>query len=555
MPRPENDACDAMACVTEDDALHQEDVRCGSPATCRHVEVVLERHHLQLEERFDRLEQRLSQWMALQETGTRDHCFSPKPRATDEARPSDVMLEQSMKHPGVSTRTAIRASTQSVKKAVDLMQDIHARRNQIAEQLTREHHPVKTQSWRLRFKAIYCSRFYQPCVTVSVLLYTIVLGLQTHWMSQSPGANLPTHLNVLDRALFGFMAADFMLRVVTYGPQVMVISGVLPASIDTLVVVAGAAEIVITAITRGGGVWRYQGVRTLRCIRVCQILKVVRTARLTSALRAFHSLVAPVIAAAEVLMWSGMFFALIIYLFALLFTEAYLAALCHSRSCTEDLGEETVLYWGSLTSSMSTLFQSVLGGMDWGSVENSLTELGDFWFALFYCYITFFGFAVFNSITAAFVQSAADFASTDPDTLIFNNVKAKEQLREKLTSLFNLMSRGAESLTLPDFLTWHHDECIHAYFTGLGIETGDSGRLFNLIDKDGDDCISRDEFVDACLDLRGSPRCLSMAFLSSQVEDMQLEFKNLMRYVTASDALMPNDSCTWTVAASASDRD
>ena len=56
-----------------------------------------------------------------------------------------------------------------------------------------------------------------------------------------------------------------------------------------------------------------------------------------------------------------------------------------------------IQYFGSLYTSIATLFRSISGGLDWEAAADSLNPLGIFWVQVFQLYVAFVSFAVLNA--------------------------------------------------------------------------------------------------------------------------------------------------------------
>ena len=61
--------------------------------------------------------------------------------------------------------------------------------------------------------------------------------------------------------------------------------------------------------------------------------------------------------------------------------------------------DELQLYFGSLYSSVVTLFRSIANGLTWGQAADSLEETGFFWVQIFHLYVAFCSFALLNVMT------------------------------------------------------------------------------------------------------------------------------------------------------------
>jgi len=61
--------------------------------------------------------------------------------------------------------------------------------------------------------------------------------------------------------------------------------------------------------------------------------------------------------------------------------------------------DELQLYFGSLYSSVVTLFRSIANGLTWAQAADSLEVTGIFWVQVFHLYVAFCSFALLNVMT------------------------------------------------------------------------------------------------------------------------------------------------------------
>merc|ERR1712196_248947 len=99
------------------------------------------------------------------------------------------------------------------------------------------------------------------------------------------------------------------------------------------------------------------------------------------------------------------------FVFAIVFTQTVTDHIVDTGSVDEELS----YFWGSLTSSMFTLFKSISGGVSWQDASEPLQWVYQPLQWLFAGYIAFTYFAVLNVVTGVFCNSAIETASRDPD--------------------------------------------------------------------------------------------------------------------------------------------
>ena len=165
-------------------------------------------------------------------------------------------------------------------------------------------------------------------------------------------------------------------------------------------------------------------------------------------------------------MWALILLILVIYSFGILFTDAVLDYL-FSHDTSDDV---LVKYFGTVYTSCSTLFRSILGGTDWETAVDALEPVGWAWVSLFHIYIAFCGFAVLNVMTGVFVNSAIKTREKDHETLMQNGVRLKD-LVAKLWSKID--TTGLGQITISEFETLFADEAMQAFFEAIEIKAVD----------------------------------------------------------------------------------
>merc|ERR1719409_2162137 len=117
-------------------------------------------------------------------------------------------------------------------------------------------------------------------------------------------------------------------------------------------------------------------------------------------------------------MWTYVMIGFVLYIFALAATSLI------GRPMTES--EEAVLYFGTVPSSMFTLFQ-IMTLDSWTSVVRPIAALQPWttWFFIFFISVTVF--VLVNLITAVIVQNAFDCSNEDEADLALIRAREKEQ--------------------------------------------------------------------------------------------------------------------------------
>jgi len=231
--------------------------------------------------------------------------------------------------------------------------------------------------------------------------------------------------------------------------------------------------------------------RLLRILRIVRIVRIVRVLRYVSELRA---MVTSILSSCRSLLWT-----LILVLLFTYVVSVYFTSLVADRSESLD-NAEVKRYYGSLMSTLFSLFKALTNGVDWGDLAEPLMDeisphIG-FVFALYMCFAVV---CIMNVITAIFVESSLLRAEEDKES----------QSLQQLQSVFHAtdidcngkITRGELSNALRE----------HKLAESIDIGLNDASALFDLLDVDNTGEVDSEEFVLGCLRIRGAVRGIDMA--------------------------------------------
>merc|ERR1719324_11695 len=242
---------------------------------------------------------------------------------------------------------------------------------------------------------------------------------------------------------------------------------------DSFVVGIGLVETITdlliadTDATSGG----VSSLRVVRILRIARMLRAIRIVRLLLFVRALRDLIVSIAYTMRYLAWSLLLLVIIIYVFAILFTQAatsYLAQLGGDNQAQESHCSDTsrilVEKWSTIPLSMLTLFQVVTNGIDWGEASEPLEKVSLIWMVIFMFYVAFCVLAVLNVVTSVFCQSAIENGQLDHDQVIFHQLKCRRKYVESVRKLFRYLDVDKSGVISAEEFDLHfHDECIQAY--------------------------------------------------------------------------------------------
>jgi len=386
-----------------------------------------------------------------------------------------------------------QASSPSVAGDVMFNTDFHQNRHPAFRSLAR-----MVSTWQ--FESFFATLIFG---------HAILLGLQIEWECQNLTSELPTELAMIHITFTSIFLLEIILRVTAFGAREYFTGQSYAWNlIDVFLVLVAVIEILADALTEDS--FASGSFRILRILRLARSARGLRIIRLLRFIRPLRLLVFSIAVTLKSLVWSIILLFIIIYLFSILFADANLAHFTSGGHTPPEVltDQDLQAHFGSVQTSMHTLFRAISGGLEWRHAANSLNgSIGWGWSSLFTCYIAFCCFAVLNVMTGVFCHSAITSAEQDHEIMVQSMVNEQERIRAAFADLFRQMDKdGSGTITIKEFEKGFQVETTSALFEALGLKAEDAWTLFRSLDKDGDHRVGESEFVEGCIHIRGPAR-------------------------------------------------
>lgn len=356
-----------------------------------------------------------------------------------------------------------------------------------------------------------------------ILSNSLFLGLQLEMKASGETPASLTVVNVIYAILF---TGEMTIRIMAMGLSTYLFGkGAGWNWLDVLVVVPAWVELALDLWTdeqgmEGGSSSTF---RIIRIFKITRLLQVVRSLRIVKFISALRALVMSVVDTTRQLLWALILLGLVQYSFGILFTDAVLDYLASNGPDADQMK-----YFGTVFTSVMTLFRSILGGLDWEYAADALIPVGWFWVQIFHLYIAFCGFAVLNVMTGVFVNSAIKTRERDHETLIQN----KNRFKELVSKIWSKMDAdGHGQITITEFERMFEDESMKAFFSAIELNAVDAWTLFDVLDVDGDHTINIDEFMERCMQLHGPARSVDLYSLKKGIRSLEGIQREIMKHI------------------------
>jgi len=259
----------------------------------------------------------------------------------------------------------------------------------------------------------------------------------------------------------------------------------------------------------GSGVANMTFLRMFRMLRLCRIFRLVRLMQFVGELNAIVSSIAN---SMRPLFWTMVLLSLLIYIVGILFTQlVFTHAIDTDGGYSSD--PELAYWWGSLSRVFLSLYQAIMGGVDWDDLTRPLMKISWYFGPMFVLYMAFAMLAMMNVITGIFVNSAIAHAEQEKD----------QDFSSMSRELFCEEDEDETEVTW-DVFEKHVNQPgnFQAYVRSIGIEPKDAKIMFKLLDSDESGSLDMDELLGGMIRLRAGAKFLDVAIM---VHDFQQSAK------------------------------
>lgn len=276
------------------------------------------------------------------------------------------------------------------------------------------------------------------------------------------------------------------------------------------------------------------GISFGRLLRLSRFTRLMRISRVMRHLQSLRTILYAILASMSSLFWCLIFIMFNMYVFAVFIVSGVADWFSRDGQAQDpELGERLMKWWGSIYRSMVSLFMAITGGADWSDLMEPLREMEVFYESLFLAYIFFMLFGVLNVVVGAFVATTAQIIEGDREVIVRSQMERMAKYKERILGFFREADVDKSgTLTWDEFKDHLQDPAVMAYFQALDLDVTQAHVLFDLLDNDGSDQVTLDEFLDGCVRLRGHARSVEMNKLLFMCDRV---FNRLTAYMRASE--------------------
>eukprot|EP00927_Polykrikos_kofoidii_P027018 TRINITY_DN23925_c0_g1_i2.p1 TRINITY_DN23925_c0_g1~~TRINITY_DN23925_c0_g1_i2.p1 ORF type:complete len:604 (+),score=104.76 TRINITY_DN23925_c0_g1_i2:57-1814(+) len=275
-----------------------------------------------------------------------------------------------------------------------------------------------------------------------------------------------------------------------------------------------------------GSLFMHQRKLSLWAVSALPLLRLFRMFRLVRVVYAIDSLAQLVNMVSDSIMTLvGAFLALLMLIgvFAVWITVLLWANLDIMEDDSQRLAAKTE--FGTILRTSSILLQCVFGGVTWGKPLDILSDVSKPAVAVFLAYVISVHLVAINVFSAVVIERVIELSKSEVGAVVRNEQKATSKFFAEIMDMMAKIDADGDGIVDGSELkTLRHDKRMQAYLVALGLDVEELRHLFGT---DHAHLLSCEDFVNACLKLRGSATRTDAAFISHSIKRVDRKMDKL----------------------------
>ncbi|CAE7368069.1 CAC [Symbiodinium natans] len=402
--------------------------------------------------------------------------------------------------------------------------------------------PVMLDRHRQTVHKWISSSFFDSVIGFIISVNAATIGMEAEFSSRIPAGctescvcleaavicqMMPQWLKVVDYVFFLIYLVEFLLRLYTYGFQVLKSAWI---KFDLFLVLSSMVDIALKQISISSEILNQ--INQIMLVRILRLARLARAVRLMVQFRVLWQLVQGLLHSVSTLLWTFLMVMILVYGFAIVGIETI--QVDQTLPLDHPYNLAVTENFDSFVDAMFTLFQCfTLDSVS--TVYRPLVTHNPALLGYFMAVILIMAISLMNLVTAVMVNSALDQASEDKDVKrAYEAVQKRRQLEELKVMFLELDSDGSGELTLEE-LRSAPEEVLEQLREVAGTEDIDG--LFQMLDYDGGGSLDTAEFCEGVLRASTSETPIELTRLVKQCSDILKLCRSVHRYV--GDAFRP----------------
>lgn len=366
-------------------------------------------------------------------------------------------------------------------------------------------------------------------VTLTLIgLNAILIGWQAdqqmHELRKDPNSSRdpPQAFELLADVFSIIFAVELVIRIVALRGRFIFTPDIKWNLLDTLLVASGIIEMIVDS---SGATLSFA--RVLRILRMVRVLRVVRMVRFFDSLR---KMVGGLMNCLLSLFWLVMLLFIVLFVFAVACMQGIAQHLEGYNEETASLEqqkqyEDFMEVHGGLQTSILSLLETISDGRGWHIVIGPVMDISWIYGVASVVFVFFTIFGVMNVVTGIFVDRALYISQCDRNVMIRDEVDKNQVYIKELKDAFTACDRNGDGMLTREEVQYMLNKTrIQAMFRMLELNITDVcqlEQLWELLDPEATGMVEIDDFVQACLRLKGVASSMDVCALLLEVSYMR----------------------------------
>lgn len=389
-----------------------------------------------------------------------------------------------------------------------------------------------------RLQRIEQSGWFDSLAAGILIVNAFFIGLQVQYAAANKTDEYPWIYTTIDCFFCICFLAELVVRIGAVGSLLRYFCNPYDWTwnwFDFMTILFSLIETSLALTTQGSG-RAFVGLQVVRVLRVLRMVRVVRIIRVMRFFRSLRILIAAIFGTMKSGIWTAILLIMIVYLFALLFCYAVADYLIREKPDEALIdADKTPLqhYFGTLPRSIFTLYKAIVGGIDWETACQALSDVSGVCVGVFVFYIAFMYFVVLNVVAGLFLQTSLEHAQSEMHDVVHQVREQRALYTNHIRDIFEILDKSKDGfVTMREFEHVMQDPKMCDFFVFLGLQVSDAWTLFRLLDHGGTEVVNAEDFIEGCLRLRGHARSLDIAQIMYECNQVRLQLSDLQRLVT-----------------------
>jgi len=281
--------------------------------------------------------------------------------------------------------------------------------------------------------------------------------------------------------------------------------------LDSFLVIVGWTDIIVSTQGSGGN---HQSLSAMRLMRILRVARSLRIIRVLNIFREMRVVLLSLLGSIVPLFWTSFCLFVILFVFVTIFMQGAADYVAHSAGGSKVVRVGISENFSSFWTTMLTLLMSITGGADWKEFYTITSDISPLYSILFIVYIIVMTFGALNVITAIFVEGALAKAREDFEILKSEERSKLHSNTKRLEKVFRELDPGMTGhITKEQWEQLSANGVLTSYFHMLEIDIPKADDVFRLLDIDGSQVLDLAEFVNGCLQIKGSASFVDVEML------------------------------------------